>query len=149
MTRAALPAFDNGNDASQWIVYVDNTTSSPLGQVRNMVWTVAKEKNEKKRVGDSKTYRTATGINVSGTLELWQDVDDVEVGTFFDQANSVDAATKTVYAMFYNGEATSSTLVQTYTFTGFDVSSAEGGPRESGSDTYWSFPFTADSVSAT
>jgi hypothetical protein len=149
MTRAALPAFDNGNDATQWIVYVDNTTSSPLGQVRNLVWTVAKEKSEKKRVGDGNTYRTATGINVSGTLELWQDVDNVEIATFFDQANSVDAAAKTVYALFYNGEATSSTLVKTYTFTGFDVSSAEGGPREAGSDTYWSFPFTADSVAAT
>jgi hypothetical protein len=149
MTRAALPTFENGNDATQWIVYVDNTTSSPLGQVRSLVWTVAKEKNEKKRVGDSSTYRTATGLNVTGTLELWQDTDDVEIGTFFDQANSVDAAAKTVYAQFYNGEATSSTLVQTYTFTGFDVSSAEGGPREYGSDTYWSFPFTANSVAAT
>ena len=149
MARAAQPTFDNGNDASQWILYVDNTTSSPLGQVRSFTFSVAKEKNEKRRVGDSKKYRTAVGVDVTGTLELWQDTDDAEIGTFFDQANSVDAAGKTLYAMFYNGEATTSTLVQTYTFTNFDASSAEGGPRESGSDTYWSFPFTADSVSAT
>lgn len=148
MTRAALPAYDSGNDASQWILYVDNTTSSPLGQVRSFTFTVAKEKNEQRRVGDSKKYRTPVGLDVTGTLELWQDDDDAEVGVFFDQANDLDAAGKTVYAQFYNGEATTSTLVQTYTFTNFDASSAEGGPRESGSDSYWSFPFTADSVTA-
>ena len=146
MARAALPAYDSGNDASQWIVYVDNTTSSPLGQVRSLVWSVAKEQNEQRRVGESKKYRTSVGIDVTGTLELWQDADDAEPGAFFDMANSVDATKKTVYAMLYNGEATSSTLVKTFTFTNFDVASAEGGPRESGSDTYWSFSFVADSV---
>lgn len=146
MTRAALPTYDAGNDASQWILYVDNTTSSPLGQVRSFTFTVAKEKNEQRRVGDSKKYRTPVGLDVTGTLELWQDDDDAEPGAFFDQANSLDAAGKTVYAQLYNGETTASTLVKTFTFTNFDASSAEGGPRESGSDSYWSFPFTADSV---
>jgi len=148
MTRVAMVAFESGNDASQWLVHVDNTTSSPLGQVRSLVWTVNKEKNEQRRVGDSAKYRTAVGLDVTGTLELWQDGDDGEVGVFFDAANAMDATAKTVYAMLYDGEATTSTLKQTYTFAGFDVSSAEGGPREAGSDTYWSFPFTATSVTA-
>lgn len=149
MPRAAMVSFESGNDASQWMIYVDNTTSSPLGQVRSLVWTVNKEKNEQRRVGDSTKYRTAVGLDVTGTLELWQDNDDGEVGVFFDLANAIDATAKTVYAQFYNGEATTSTIVQTYTFTGFDVSSAEGGPRESGSDSYWSFAFTANTVAAT
>jgi hypothetical protein len=100
-------------------------------------------------VGDSKKYRTPVGLDVTGNLELWQDNDDAEPGVFFDQANSVDAAGKTVYAMLYNGEATTSTLVKTFAFTNFNTSNAEGGPRENGSDTYWAFSFTADSVGRT
>lgn len=148
MTRAALPTFENSVDASQWVVYVDSTTSSPLGQVRSLTWTVAKEKTEKRRVGDSKKYRTPVGLDVTGTLELWQDDDNTEVSIFYNQASSVDAAAKTLIAQLYSGEATTSTLVKTYTLTGFDVDSAEGGPRENGSDTYWSFPFTATSAAA-
>ena len=146
MSRAALPAYSAGNDASQWILYVDNTTSSPLGQVRSFSFGVAKEQNEQRRVGDSKKYRTPVGLDVTGTLEIWQDASDTEPGTFFDMANNVDAAGKTVYAQLYSGEATSSTLVKTYTFANFNVNNADGGPRESGSDTYWAFSFTADSV---
>lgn len=141
-----VPAFDRGNDASQWVVYFGSTTSTPLGQVKTLSWTTAKEREEARRISDSKKYRTTVGIDVTGTLELWQDADNVEVELFTGAAGMTAAdATKTFIAEFYSGTATDSTVIATYTFANWDVESEEGGPRESGSQTYWSYAFSADS----
>ena len=148
MTKTLAPAFDYGNDASQWLVFIGATTASALGQIRSLVWNVAKTMENTVRVSDSATYHTATGIDVTGTLEIWQDSDDAEVTTFFDVANDVDATLLTVIAVFHDKESTDGSAVTTYTFTNFDVSSAEGGPREGTSQGYWSFGFVADSVAS-
>lgn len=142
-----VPAFDRGNDASQWVLYKGSTTSTPLGQVRNFSWTDTIETVEQKRVSDAKKYRTKTGRDVAITLELHQDADNVEPELFYGSAGfTIDAVPFTFIAEMYNGTATDSTLVATYTFANFDVLTAEAGPREAGSDTYWAFTAVADSV---
>lgn len=141
-----VPAFDRGNDSSQWVVYFSATTSTPLGQVKSLSWTTAKEREEARRISDSKKYRTTVGLDVTGTLEIWQDTDNAEVEMITGATGmTASDATKTFIAEFYNGTATDSTVQGTYTFANWDVESEEGGPREAGSQSYWSYSFSADS----
>lgn len=141
-----VPAFERGNDASQWVVYFASTTTTPLGQVKMLDWTTAKEREEARRISDSKKYRTTVGIDVTGTLELWQDTDNAEVEMLTGAAGmTANDATKSFIAEFYSGTATDSTVAATYTFANFDVESETGGPREAGSQTYWTYSFSADS----
>ena len=141
-----VPAFDRGNDASQWVLYVGSTTSTPLGQVKMLDWTTAKEREEARRISDVKKYRTTVGIDVTGTVELWQDNDNAEIEMLTGSAGmTANEATKTVIAEFYNGTGTDSTVQATYTFAGWDAEAETGGPREAGSQTYWTVTFSADS----
>lgn len=141
-----VPAFDSGSDASQWVLYIGSTTSTPLGQVKVLNWTTSKTRSEARRISDPKLYRTSTGVDVTGTLELWQDADNVEIELITGAAGmTVDDTGKTVIAEYYSGRATDSTVIATYTFAGWEAESEEGGPREAGSQTYWAYSFSAQS----
>ena len=141
-----VPAFDKGNDSSQWVLYKGATTSTPFGQVRNISWTTAKDREEARRISDAKKYRTTVGLDVTGTLEIWQDSDNAEPELISGAAGLTASDTGfTMIAEFWNGTATDSALQATYTFTNWEAESEEGGPREAGSMTYWSYPFTAES----
>lgn len=142
-----IPTFDKGNDASQWVVWIGATTSTPLGQVRSFNWTAAKDMEEARRVSDTKKYRTAVGVDVDGTLELFQDNDNVEIELMTGAAGlTVETAPITLIAVFYDNTTTTGAAVATYTFTNWEVVSEEGGPRDAGSQTYWSYLFVAESV---
>ena len=98
-----VPAFDGGSDASQWVLYIGSTTSTPLGQVKVLNWTTSKTRSEARRISDPKLYRTSTGVDVTGTLELWQDADNAEIELITGAAGmTVDDTGKTVIAEYYN-----------------------------------------------
>lgn len=148
MTKVLPPTFDVGNDASQWLIFVGATTTTPLGQVKLFNWTDTISSNETVRVSDSATYYTAVARAVNGPLELWQDNDNAEMAAVGGVTLSVDDTPKTLIAQFHSGEATPSTLVKTYTFANFRITSIEAGPREGQSETYWAYEWRADSVTA-
>ena len=52
MAKVAPPAFAPGNDASQWLLFVGATTTTPLGQVKTFDWTQAITSSDQVRVGD-------------------------------------------------------------------------------------------------
>ena len=148
MTKVAPPAFEAGNDASQWLIFVGATTTTPLGQVKTFEWTQEVTEEETVRVSDSATYYTATGVKVTGPLELWQDSDNAEMISVGGQVLTADDAEKTVIAVFHSAEATSGTAVKTYTFTGFKITQITAGPREGQSQGYWAYNWRATLLAA-
>jgi hypothetical protein len=143
MTKVAPPAFVSGHDASQWLLFVGATTTTPLGQVKTFDWTQELATTEQLRVSDSQTYYTDQGVRVTGALELWQDAASAEIIAVGGKILTVDDATKTLIAVFHTAEATSGTVVDTYTFTGFKITSVNAGPREGQSATYWAYSWRA------
>jgi len=148
MTKVAPPAFEAGNDASQWLIFVGATTTTPLGQVKTFNWVQDLTEEETKRVSDSKTYYSGTGIKVTGPLELWQDSDMAEMIAVGGHVMAVDDAEKTLIAVYHDAEATSGSAVKTYTFTGFKITQITGGPREGQSQGYWSYNWRATLLAA-
>lgn len=146
MTKVAPPAFASGNDASQWLIFVGATTTTPLGQVKTFSFTQEKVRDEQMRVSDSKTYYTNKGVKYSGTLELWQGATSAEVLSVGGKALTVDDAGVTLIAVLHTAEATSGTAVDTFTFTNFQVVTSDAGPREGQSSGYWACSWTADSL---
>lgn len=143
MTKVAPPAFEAGNDASQWLIFVGATTTTPLGQVKMFDWNQALTTDEQMRVSSSATNYTDKGVTVTGPLELWQDADNAEMAAVGGETLTVDDTPKTLIAVFHSAEATSGTPVKTYTFTSFRITSINGGPREGQSGTYWSYNWRA------
>lgn len=143
MPKVAPPAFEGDSDASQWLLFVGSTTTTPLGQVKSFNWVQDLTEEETKRVSDSKTYYSGAGIKVTGPLELWQDSDNAEMIAVGGQVLTVDDAEKTLIAVFHNAEATSGSAVKTYTFTGFKITQITAGPREGQSQTYWAYNWRA------
>lgn len=148
MPKLLPPAFEYKTDASQWLIFVSPSTTSALGQVKSFTWDTSKEQSSTRRVSDSKKYFSTQGVDVSGNLTIVQDTDNAEVSLFYAQASDAEAAQMIIVALLYDGEATSSTLIKTYTFLGFDVVKSSGGPGEGGSETEWSFDFVAYSAVA-
>ena len=149
MTKVAPPAFDVGNDASQWLIFVGSTTTTPLGQVKTFEWTQEVTADETVRVSDSATYYTDKAVTVTGPLELCPDNDNAETISVGGQLLTAGDATYTLMAVFYAAEATSGTAVKTYTFTGFRISSITAGPREGQSASYWAYDWRATLLAAT
>ena len=149
MPKVAPPAFVSGHDASQWLLFVGATTTNPLGQVKTFSWTQALVTSDQIRVSDSATYFTDTGVTVTGPLELWQDAANTEQTAVGGQTLTVDDAAKTLIAQFHTLESTAGTLVKTYTFTNFRITSIEAGPREGQSNTYWAYNWRATLLAAT
>lgn len=148
MAKVAPPAFESGNDASQWLIFVGSTTTTPLGQVKTFNWVQDLTEEETKRVSDSATYYTSTGVKVTGALELWQDSDNAEMIAVGGQVMAVDDAEKTLIAVFHSAEATSGSAVKTYTFTGFRNTQITAGPREGQSQGYWAYNWRATLLTA-
>ena len=148
MTKVAPPTFEYGNDASQWLIFVGATTTTPLGQVKTFNWVQDLTEEETKRVSDSQTYYSGTGVKVTGPLELWQDSDNAEMIAVGGQVLAADDAEKTVIAVFHSAEATSGTAVKTYTFTGFKITQITAGPREGQSAGYWAYNWRATLLAA-
>ena len=148
MTKVAPPAFEAGHDASQWLIFVGSTTTTPLGQVKTFNWVQDVTEQDTVRVSDSQTYYTATGVKVTGPLELWQDSDNAEMISVGGQVLTADDAEKTIIAVFHSAEATSGTAVKTYTFTGFKIIQITAGPREGQSQGYWAYNWRATLLAA-
>lgn len=149
MTKVAPPAFEAGHDASQWLIFVGATTTTPLGQVKTFNWVQDLTEAEAVRVSDSKTYYSGTGVKVTGPLELWQDDDMAEPIAVGGHVLTADDAEKTLIAVFHSAEATSGSAVKTYTFTGFKINQITAGPREGQSNGYWAYTWRATLVAAT
>lgn len=149
MAKVAPPAFESGNDASQWLIFVGSTTTTPLGQVKTFSWVQDVTEDDAIRVSDSQTYYTAKAVKVTGPLELWQDNDNAEMISVGGQVLTADDATKTLIAVFHDAEATSGSAVKTYTFTGWKIIHVEAGPREGQSGGYWAYNWRATLLAAT
>lgn len=149
MTKVAPPAFDAGMDASQWLIFVGSTTTTPLGQVKTFNWVQDVSSDEQMRVSDSKTYYTDKGIKVTGALELWQDSDNAEMAAVGGETLTVDDTAKTLIAVFHTAEGTSGTVVKTYTFTNFRITQVTAGPREGQSGGYWAYTWRSTLLAAT
>jgi len=147
MTKVAPPAFAAGHDASQWLIFVGATTTTPLGQVKTFNWVQDVVTDEVMRVSDSQTYYTDKGIKVSGSLELWQGATSAEVTAVGGKILTVADTPKTLIAVFHDAEATSGSVVDTYTFTDFRITQTTAGPREGQSATYWAFTWRATLLS--
>lgn len=145
MARPATTAFERGNTAEQWMIFKDATTTACLGQVRSFRWTDSLTSSDTQRVSDSKIYRTYTARDVTATLEMYSDDDLAEIVSIMGTGLTVNDATYTLIAQFYDGEATSATLKKTFTFTPCRTASAEGGPQ-AGQDDMWTFTINADAV---
>jgi hypothetical protein len=143
MTKVAPPAFVAGHDASQWLIFVGATTTTPLGQVKAFEWTQELSTTEQMRVSDSQTYYTDQGVKVSGALELWQGATSAEQLAVGGKTLAVDDAAKTLIAVFHDAEATSGSPVDTYTFTNFKITSINAGPREGQSAGYSAYNWRA------
>lgn len=143
MTKVAPPAFASGHDASQWLIFVGSTTTTPLGQVKTFDWTQELTTTEQMRVSDSQTYYTDQGVKVSGALELWQGATSAEQLAVGGKTLAVDDAAITLIAVFHTAEATSGTVVDTYTFTNFKITSINAGPREGQSASYSAYNWRA------
>ena len=50
MTKVAVGAFSGGNDASQWLLFVGATTTTPLAQVKTFNWVQDVVTDEQMRV---------------------------------------------------------------------------------------------------
>lgn len=148
MAKVLPPAFATGNDASQWLLFVGATSTTPLGQVKTFEWTQELTSDEQVRVGDSQTYYTDKGVKVNGNLELWQDASSTEIKAVGGQVLAVDDATKTLIAVYHDAEATSGTKVDTYTFSNFRITQVTGGPREGQTATYWAYTWRATLLAA-
>ena len=72
MSKVAPPAFEAGNDASQWLLFVGATTTTPLGQVKMFDWTQSFTTDEQMRVSASATYYTDKRMTVNGPFSLCQ-----------------------------------------------------------------------------
>lgn len=149
MAKVAPPAFEAGNDASQWLLFIGATTTTPLGQVKTFDWTQAVVTDEQMRVSDSATYYTDKGVTVTGNLELWQDADNAEPIAVGGQVLAVDDTAKTLIAVFHDAEATSGSAVKTYTFTNFRITQVTAGPREGQSAGYWAYTYRSTLLAAT
>lgn len=149
MTKVAPPAFVSGHDASQWLIFVGGTTTTPLGQVKTFSWTQALTTAEQIRVSDSQTYYTDQGVTVTGALELWQDAADTEMIAVGGQVLTVDDTTKTLIAVFHDLEGTAGTAAKTFTFTAFRITQVDAGPREGQSAGYWAYNWRATLMAAT
>lgn len=149
MAKVAPPAFQPGNDASQWLIFVGATTTTPLGQIKTFNWVQDLTEEETKRVSDSATYYTSTGVKVSGALELIQGTANTEQTAVGGEVLTPDDAEKTLIAVFHTAEATSGTAVKTYTFTGFKITQITAGPREGQSQSYWAYNWRATLLAAT
>ena len=143
MPKVVPPAFVSGNDASQWLIFLGATTTTPLGQIKTFDWTQELATTEQMRVSDSQTYYTDQGVKVSGTLELWQDAASAELIAVGGKILTVDDAAKTLIAVYHTLESTAGAVVDTYTFTGFKITSINAGPREGQSATYSSYNWRA------
>ena len=143
MAKVLPPAFAPGNDASQWLIFVGSTTTTPLGQTKTFEWTQELNTTEQMRVSDSATHYTDQGVKVTGSLELWQGATSAEQTAVGGKILTVDDASKTVIAVYHDAEATSGSVVDTYTFTGFKITSINAGPREGQSATYSSYNWRA------
>lgn len=143
MAKVAPPAFEAGNDASQWLLFVGATTTTPLGQVKAFNWDQDLVTDEQTRVSDSQTYYTDKGVKVTGPLELWQDSDNAEMAAVGGETLTVDDVAKTLIAVFHSAEATSGSVVKTYTFTNFRLTKITGGPREGQSAGFWAYTWRA------
>ncbi|MCB0257200.1 MAG: hypothetical protein KDI55_26060 [Anaerolineae bacterium] len=139
MGKVAPPAFEAGNDASQWLLFVDSTTTTPLGQVKTFNWVQDIVTDEQMRVSDSQTNYTDKGVTVTGALEMWQDNDSAEIIAVGGQVLTVDDTPVTLIAVYHDAEATSGSAVDTYTFSNFRITQITAGPREGQSATYWGY----------
>jgi len=144
----APPAFEAGNDASQWLLFVGATTTTPLGQVKTFNWSQEIQTDETVRVSDSQTYYTDKGVKVSGALELWQDSDNAEMIAVGGQVLTADDTAKTLIAVYHDAEATSGSVVKSYTFANFRITSVEAGPREGQSAGYWAYNWRSTLLTA-
>lgn len=149
MTKVAPPAFEAGNDASQWLIFVGATTTTPLGQVKTFSWTQDVVTDEQMRVSDSQTYYTDKGIKVSGNLELWQDADSTEIAAVGGQVLAAGDTPKTLICVYHDAEATSGAAVDTYTFTNFRITQTTYGPREGQSASYSSHTWRSTLLAVT
>lgn len=148
MAKVAPPAFVAGNDASQWLLFVGATSTTPLGQVKTFSWTQDVVTDEQMRVSDSQTYYTDKGIKVSGNLELWQDAASAEIQAVGGYSLAVDDTPKTLIAVYHDAEATSGSAVDTYTFTNFRITQVVAGPREGQSATFWAYTWRSTLLTA-
>lgn len=147
MARPATTAFERGNTAEQWMIFKDSTTTSCLGQIRSFRWTDSLTSSDTQRVSDSKIYRTYTARDVQATLEMFSDDDLAEVTSIQGTGLTVNDATYTLIAQFYDGETTAAALKKTFTFTPCRTATVEGGPQ-AGQDDMWTFTIHADAVTA-
>lgn len=148
MTKVAPPAFEAGHDASQWLIFVGATTTTPLGQVKTFNWVQDVTNTETVRVSDSQTYYTDQAVKVTGALELWQDSDMAEIIAVGGHVLAVDDTAKTLIAVYHDAEATSGSAVKTYTFSNFRITQVTAGPREGQSATYWAYSWRSTLLAA-
>ena len=148
MTKVAPPAFVPGNDASQWLIFVGATTTTPLGQVKTFNWVQDVTNTETVRVSDSQTYYTDQAVKVTGALELWQDSTMAEIIAVGGHVLAVDDTAKTLIAVYHDAEATSGAAVKTYTFSNFRITQVTAGPREGQSATYWAYSWRSTLLAA-
>ena len=71
MTKVAVGAFSGGNDASQWLLFVGASTTTPLAQVKTFNWTQDVVTDEQMRVSSSPTEYTDKGHQGVRRAELW------------------------------------------------------------------------------
>ena len=149
MTKVAPPAFAAGNDASQWLLFVEATTTTTLGQVKTFNWVQDVVTDEQMRVSDSQTYYTDKGIKVSGALELWASASLAEETSVGGITLAVDDTPVTFIAVYHTAEAASGTAVKTYTFTNFRITQVTAGPREGQSSTYSAYTWRSTLLTVT
>ena len=148
MAKVAPPAFAAGNEASQWLLFVGATTTTPLGQVKTFEWTQSVTTDDQMRVSDSQTYYTDKGVTVNGNLELWQGATNAEMTSVGGETLTVDDTPKTLIAVFHDAEATSGSAVKTYTFTNFRITQITAGPREGQSAGFWAYTWRSTLLAA-
>ena len=149
MTKVAVGAFSGGNDASQWLLFVGATTTTPLAQVKTFSWTQDVVTDEQMRVSASATEYTDKGIKVSGVLELWHSSTLAEQSSVGGLSLAADDTPITFIAVYHTAEATSGTVVKTYTFTNFRITQNAGGPREGGSSGYAAYTWRSTLLTVT
>lgn len=143
MTKVAVGAFSGGNDASQWLLFIGATTTTPLAQVKTFSWTQDIVTDEQMRVSSSQTEYTDKGVKVSGALELWHSQTQAEQSSVGGETLTVDDTPKTFIAVYHTAEATSGTAVKTYTFTSWRITQIADGPREGQSSGYSAYTWRA------
>ena len=149
MTKVAVGAFSGGNDASQWLLFLGATTTTPLAQVKTFNWVQDLVTDEQMRVSASATEYTDKGIKVSGALELWHSATQAEQSSVGGEVLAVDDTPKTLIGVYHTAEAISGTVVKTYTFTGFRITQITDGPREGQSAGYSAYTWRATMLTVT